>query len=140
MSQRDDDQHTADQYGYHMTVIDDTATRWRAGKIDTPIKRKLIADENQRYYGGPHKSQATGDDTTRSRFRYDLPGVLAAASGIPLDVMSAALAARRAGTVGYRNILDDGGSHDLARTVSDEGVQAYHDILATGFGRQERTS
>jgi len=47
-----DDGHTPGQWQWHITAIDMIIDRWRAGDLTVAGKRRAIADENQRYYGG----------------------------------------------------------------------------------------
>ncbi len=108
MTQRDDDEHTADQYAYHMTAISDILQRWRDGDLATYEKRKAIADENRYYYG-----DRAEPPLTRLGRRYELPGVLAEAAGVPEDVMVIALNARRHG-----------------------GAEAFGDVLGTAIRRR----
>jgi len=49
--QRGDDTHTADQYRWHLAAITRITARFLAGEIDVAGKRRLIAAENQAYYG-----------------------------------------------------------------------------------------
>src|SRR5258708_31429103 len=92
MTQRDDDEHTADQYTYHMTAITDVLRSWRDGDLTTYEKRKAIAGEDRYYYGDQVQPRMT-----RLGRRYELPGVLAEAAGGPGGVMVLALNARRHG-------------------------------------------
>lgn len=107
MAQRDDDQHTADQYRWHMQAITDLLSRWRDGDLTNYEKRKAIADENRRYYG-----DAAEPWMTRLGKRYELPAVLAEAAGVSEEAMTMALNA-------YRY----------------DGRQAYADILKTALER-----
>lgn len=141
MSQRDDDDHTEDQYHYHMSVIDDAIARWRKDEISTVRKRQIIADENKRYYGGDRKSPVTGEYISRTPRPYELPGVLAAAFGVPEEAMTSALYERRRASAEYRRILDDGGSLEEARAASAEGERIYLQILAaSGLAAHRRAS
>jgi hypothetical protein len=106
VSQRDNDQHTDDQWHWHLHAISDTLDRWRAGDITTFAKRRAIADENIRYYGDA--GDAAEPWMTRTGKRYDAPAVLAEAAGVDEEVMLVALNA-------YRS----------------DGRQAYCDVLAT---------
>ena len=108
MSQRDDDQHTPDQWRWHMDAIGAVLSRWRAGELTTWAKRRTIADENQRYYG-----DAAQPWMTRLGRRYELPAVLAEAAGVDEEVMTIALNAYRA-----------------------DGRQAYSDILGAALGKR----
>lgn len=135
MIQPDDDDHTLDQYIYHADLIDETVARWRRGEIDTVTKRKIIADENRRYYGTERKSPVTGELITRMPHRYELPGVLADAVGVPIETMEAALAARRQASVLYRQVLDDGGTREVALMADRDGIDSYEDIIASARGR-----
>ena len=92
MSQRDDDDHTADQWAYHKAEIARITARWRDGDLSVYGKRKAIADENRRYYG-----EGADPLLVRTGRRYELPSVLAAAAGVDEDVMTMALNARRHG-------------------------------------------
>jgi len=132
--QPDDDDHTFDQYVYHANLLDNAVARWRLGEIDTVAKRKIIADENRRYYGGNRKSPVTGESLTRMPRRYELPSVLADALGVPVEAMEAALAQRRQGSVLYRQVLDDGGTREVALMADRDGIDAYEDIIATARG------
>src|SRR5438128_11370486 len=109
MSQRDNDDHTADQWSYHMGAISRILDDWRNGAITTFAKRRAIADENSRYYGDSAEAWMT-----RTGKRYDAPAVLADAAGVDQEVMTIALNAYRAG-----------------------GRQAYDDIMGAALGRQK---
>ena len=74
MSQRDDDQHTDDQYRFHMDAIRRTLDRWRAGELTTWQKRKAIADENRASYDTPPPALVAAGR------RYEAPAVLADAA------------------------------------------------------------
>ena len=91
MSQREDDQHTSDQWNYHTAELDRIISRWRDGDLTTWAKRRAIADENERYYG----DQAAAWMTRTGR-RYEAPAVLAEAAGVDEEVMTIALNAYRA--------------------------------------------
>ncbi len=108
MSQRDDDQHTPDQYRWHMDTISDILARWRSGDLTTWAKRRAIADENQRY----HADQAQ-PWMTRTGRRYEAPAVIAEAAGVDEEIMTMALNA-------YRS----------------SGREAYDDILGAALGRR----
>lgn len=92
MMQRDDDDHTADQWNYHMAEIKRIVRDWDNGDITTWAKRKRIADENRRYYGDRAEPWMT-----RTGKRYELPAILADAAGVSEEVMTMALNARRHG-------------------------------------------
>jgi hypothetical protein len=108
VSQRDDDQHTPDQWHWHIDAINTILDRWRAGELTTWAKRRAIADENQRYYADAAQSWMT-----RTGRRYDAPAVIAEAAGVDEDVMTIALNAYR-----------------------ESGRQAYSDILTAALGRR----
>ena len=108
MTQRDDDQHTADEYAWHMNAISDVLQRWRDGDLTTYEKRKAIAGENRYYY-----ADRADPWMLRLGRRYELPGVLAEAAGVPEDVMVIALNARRHG-----------------------GAEAFGDVLGTAIRRR----
>jgi len=107
MSQRDSDNHTADQWSYHMTAINSILESWRCGELTTWAKRRAIADENRRYYGDNAEPALTSTGK-----RYDAPAVLAAAAGVDEDIMTIALNA-----------------------YSGDGRQAYDDVMAAALGR-----
>ena len=101
MSQREDDQHTDDQYHWHMDAINRTLDSWRNGDITLWAKRKDIADENVRYYEGNAHSWMT-----RTGRRYEAPAVLAEAAGVDEEVMLIALNAyRRDGRDAFQDII-----------------------------------
>ena len=131
--QPDDDDHTLDQYEFHMNAISDIAHRWREGQITTFAKRQEIASENRRYYGGDRQSPATGEKITAQPRSSDLANTLADARGIQVEAMTAALRARRAASVEAQRITDEGGSRDAALVVLEDGFQAFMDI--TGAAR-----
>lgn len=107
---RDNDNHTDDQYSWHMRAIADTITRWRDGEITTHAKRREIADENHRYYGDSAEPWMT-----RTGRRYEAPAVIAESLGVDEDVMTIALNAYR-----------------------ESGRQAYEDVIACQLGRTRR--
>jgi len=107
MTQRDDDQHTPDQWHWHMDTITTILDRWRQGELTLWEKRRAIADENQRYYPSPEPWM------TRTGKRYEAPAVLAEAAGVDTEVMTIALNAYR-----------------------DQGREAYSDILTAALGRR----
>ena len=107
MAQRDDDQHTADQWAYHVGAISHLLEQWRAGQLTTWEKRRAIAGENQRYYGDQAHPWMT-----RTGRRYEAPAVLAEAAGVDEDVMLIALNMYR-----------------------QDGREAYADVLASALGR-----
>ncbi len=101
MSQRDNDQHTADQWSYHMAAISRILEQWRDADITTFAKRRAIADENSRYYGDSAEPWMT-----RTGRRYELPAVLADAAGIPEEAVTMALNAyRHAGPGAYADVI-----------------------------------
>ena len=106
MSQRDDDQHTPDQWHWHMQAISTILDRWRNGELTTWQKRRAIADENTRYYDGDPSAWMT-----RTGRRYEAPAVIAEAAGVDEEIMVMALNAYR-----------------------DQGRQAYSDILTAALG------
>jgi hypothetical protein len=49
---RDDDQHTDDQWHDHLGAVERFRRAWLDGELTVADKRRLIGDENRRYYGG----------------------------------------------------------------------------------------
>jgi uncharacterized protein YbaP (TraB family) len=133
--QPEDDQHTLDQYHDHMATISAAINRWRNGEISTFTKRQAITEENRRYYGGQRKSPVTGEQLTSMPRSDDVANTLADAAGLPVEVMSTALRARRRASVMAQQLLDDGGTNEAARTLVAEGMQAFLDITGTGRTR-----
>jgi hypothetical protein len=131
--QPDDDDHTLDQFEFHMNAISDITHRWREGQITTFTKRADIANENRRYHGGERKSPVSGEKITSQPRSGDLANTLADAAGIQVQAMASALRARRAASVEAQRILDEGGSRDAALVVLADGFQAFTDI--TGAAR-----
>ena len=107
MSQREDDQHTNDQWAYHMGAISQLLEQWRHGDLTTWQKRKAIADENARYY----QTQAQ-PWMTRTGRRYEAPAVLAEAAGVDEEVMLIAL-----------------------NMYQTDGREAYQDVIKSALGR-----
>jgi hypothetical protein len=139
MSQHEDDQHTEDQYRWHMSVIEDAIAKWRQDEITASRKRQLITEENKRYYGGDRKSPVTGENISRTPRPYELPGVLASAYGIPEEAMANALYERRSANVEYRRILDeDPADHEMAYAAYAAGLVVYQEILSTAGLRPKR--
>jgi hypothetical protein len=131
--QPDDDDHTLDQFEFHMNAISDITHRWRDGQITTFEKRRDIAAENRRYHGGDRQSPITGEKITAQPRSGDLANTLADAAGIQVQAMASALRARRAASVEAQRMTDEGGSRDAALVVLADGVQAFADI--TGAAR-----
>ena len=132
--QADDDQHTADQYEFHMDAIGSVIARWRAGDISAAGKRQQIAEENARYYGPGRRSPVNGELLTAARSgAADLVPTLADAAGIPAGAMASALRARRHASATARSMLDHGKDQAAAAAVEAEGVQAYADIIASAL-------
>jgi hypothetical protein len=129
--QPDDDDHTWDQFEYHMNALGDITAQWRNGQISASVKRQNIADENRRYYGGDRKSPVTGERLTAQPRSESAAAVLADAAGIPVTAMNSALRARRNASVEAQRITDEGGSRDAALVVLADGVQAFMDICGT---------
>ena len=84
---RDDDTHTQDQYDDHMARIDQIKRGFMSGDITASDKRRRIAEENKAYYR---------DDSIRPpKVRDEISGIIADATGVPLDKARMALNARR---------------------------------------------
>jgi hypothetical protein len=141
-SQPDDDQHTADQYHDHAATISDAIRRWQNGTLNTFGKRRAIANENQRYYGGTRKSPNTGEVLTSMTQTPDVAAVLADASGIAYECQSAALKALRKAHVLARQALDrqaldDGAVNEVAATIRTEGWGEFRDLVGTASAPPE---
>jgi hypothetical protein len=131
--QPDDDDHTWDQFEYHMNAIGDITAQWRSGQISAFTKRQSIAEENRRYYCGDRKSPVTGERLTGQPRSESAAGVLADAAGIQVSAMNSALRARRAASVLAQQISDSGGTAAAAREAALEGVEAFRDIVGTAL-------
>jgi hypothetical protein len=131
--QPDDDDHTLDQFEFHMNAISEITHRWRSGQIATFAKRQEIAAENKRYYGGDRKSPVTAEKITAQPRSDAVAGVLADAAGIQVSAMTSALRARRAASVLAQRISDDGGPAAAAREAAAEGAEAFRDIVGTAL-------
>lgn len=85
MPQREDDEHTHDQYADHMRRIDVVKTLFHRGEINVDEKRQQIAEENAFYYGPDYKSPATGERIGRPpRVRNEVMAILEAARSFSL--------------------------------------------------------
>src|SRR5262252_9484152 len=99
---RENDQHTDDQYRWHMRAIGDITARWTDGELSNYDKRRAIADENQRYYGDQAEPWMV-----RTGRRYEAPAVIAEAVGVDEDIMTIALNVfRESGFEAYRDVID----------------------------------
>lgn len=136
-SQPDDDQHTADQYHDHAATISDAVRRWQNGTLNTFGKRRAIANENQRYYGGTRKSPNTGEVLTSMTQTPDVAAVLADASGIAYERQAAALKALRRAYVLARQAIDDGAVNETAATIRAEGWGEFRDLSGTAAAPPE---
>lgn len=136
-SQADDDQHTIDQYHDHLAAINAAVRRWRGGEITSHVKRKLIADENKRYYGGSRKSPNNGEQLTAMPQTPDNAAVLSDSSGNPYPTMARALKALRDGYVTGRQALDDGATTQAGATIRDDGWARFREAIGAARAPRE---
>ena len=118
---------TGEEYRAHMDLIKSITDDWHNGKIGTREKRARIAAENAAFYNGQQLGAAGGAITSEPRMTDEIAHVIADGSGVPMEAISAALRARRRASIRAANA----DSVEEARRLSDEGLDAYTEILAT---------
>jgi hypothetical protein len=110
---RDDDTHTQDQYDDHMQRVDQIKRDFIGGRITVTEKRRRIADENKAYYR---------DESIRPpKVRDEIAGVIADATGVPVETARMALNARRHA---YAQAADSDSVED-ARKLIQFGTENY---------------